>query len=106
MTTVIIGQDVYTLPYRGRFGSQIRRTLHTIRRSKKGIALYAAMNLRGRAKTYEGRYKQAFRRFAEANPLLLREGYPGPRGGMGYWHVPFQERWMPRTPFVVPEGAD
>ncbi len=55
--------------------------------SENGIALYAAMNLEGRARQYEDRYKRAFVRFARENPCLLKEGYPGPKGGYGFLFI-------------------
>lgn len=84
MTTVQFQGHEFTLPYRGKFGCQIQSTLAGIMRSKSGIALYAAMGLTGRAKSYGGRYKAAFQRFAYANPDKLREGNPGPKGGYGF----------------------
>ncbi len=91
MTTVEFGGETWTLPYRGRFGYQIRSTLEAIMCSN-GIALYAAMRLRGRARRWEDVYRRSFIRFAEANPDKLIEGYVGPKGGWGYRYIPKGEQ--------------
>jgi hypothetical protein len=83
MTKVTIRGIEFELPYRGRMGCQIERTLVNIIESE-GIALYRAMGLQGRAKSYAGRYRNAFIRFAEQNPDLLEAGPWGPKGGWGY----------------------
>ena len=91
MTTKQFYGDVFVLPYRGRFGCQIRHTLNAIMQNAldggNGIALYAAMALRGKARTYAGRYEAAFARFAEVNKDKLQSGRVGPRGGFGYRYV-------------------
>lgn len=84
MTRVEDLGEVWNLPYRGRYGCQIRSTLRNIVNSDSDIALYAAMGLRGRAKQYGGRYKDAFVRFARANADKLEEGPVGPKGGYGF----------------------
>jgi len=84
MTTKQFGGYTWNLPYRGRFGCQIRATLAAILHHSDGIALYAAMGLEGRAKNYEGRYRAAFARFADVNEDKLEAGAVGPRGGFGY----------------------
>ncbi len=81
----------WALPYRGRIGCQISWTLGAIidaHRDGAGIALYAAMSLRGTAQKYGDRYKSAFMRFAAANTDLLECGSTGPRGGFGYRPTP------------------
>jgi hypothetical protein len=55
--------------------------------SETGIALYAAMNLRGKAKTYAGKYVASFVRFAEVNKDKLHSGHVGPKGGWGYRYI-------------------
>jgi hypothetical protein len=84
MTKINFKGSVWTLPYRGRFGCQIRDTLNVIINHPEGIALYAAMGLRGRAKSYEGKYRASFARFAKANTDKLVAGTVGPKGGFGY----------------------
>jgi hypothetical protein len=74
----------FNYPPSGKFGDNVRGTLSSIIRHPEGIALYKAMGLRGRAKSYEGRYRRAFINFAEANDDILEEGKVGPRGGFGY----------------------
>lgn len=74
----------WQLPYHGRLGISIQKTLHNIVASSEGIALYAAQDLHGEAKRYESRYRAAFIRFAEANDDKLVAGNVGPHGGFGY----------------------
>lgn len=82
---IAFGGRVWDLPPRGRFGCQIRYTLDAILSAGQGgVALYAAMALRGRAREYAGRYESAFIRFARANADKLVEGAVGPRGGYGF----------------------
>jgi hypothetical protein len=84
MTKVTFAGSEWTLPYRGRFGCQIQATLRAIINHPEGIALYAAMDLHGKAINYYGRYVSAFARFAEANSDKLESGSVGPKGGFGY----------------------
>lgn len=99
MTQTQYGGFTWNLPYRGRFGYQIACTLAAIldaSASERGIALYAAMGLQGKAKRYEDVYRRSFIRFAEANTDKLQPGAVGPKGGWGYrfrqpgeWHEGF-----------------
>ena len=75
--------DGFTFRVPSRIGCTMRATLATIMQGPP-MALYAAMGLRGRAKSYESRYRASFARFAQANPELLQPGAVGPRGGFGY----------------------
>jgi hypothetical protein len=87
MTTIEYRGETWNLPPRGRFGVQIESTLDAILRAHErgeGIALYSAMDLRGRAKSFADRYERAFIRFARANPDKLESGGTGPRGGFGF----------------------
>ena len=85
--TINFAGETWTLPPRGRFGRAMQDTLQVILGSKKGIALYAAMGLRGKAKRYEGKYRRAFIRFAEENEDKLEAGKVGPKGGWGYKYI-------------------
>ncbi len=82
---------LWNLPPRGRMGYQICSTLDAII-DRGPLALYAAMALRGRAKSYEGRYRAAFVRFARANSHVLHEGSVGPKGGYGFELVEAREK--------------
>ena len=77
------------IPPRGRIGSAIAYTFRAIKRNG-AMALYSAQALEGRAKRYEGKYRTAFIRFADANRDILEPGPVGPRGGWGYRYVPRQ----------------
>jgi len=108
VTTVRVGKYVFNLPYRGRFGCQISVTLYRIMASQShGMALYSAMGLRGSAKSYEGKYRYAFIRFAEANKDKLIPGNWGPKGGWGYKFVAPVEQPVQVEPnlFTVAEGG-
>ncbi len=82
--TVTYNGRTYRLPINGRLGCNIRKTLDAILAHPEGIALYAAMDLRGVAKSWTPKYKQAFTRFASANADQLEPGPWGPKGGFGY----------------------
>jgi hypothetical protein len=84
MTKVNFMGSEWTLPYRGRFGCQIQATLRAIINHPEGIALYAAMDLHGKARQYSSRYATSFARFAEANADKMESGKVGPKGGWGF----------------------
>lgn len=112
MTTFEYEGHTWNLPPRGRFGCAIAWTLHRIIRAARNgerIALYAAMDIRGSARNYEGRYRNAFVRFARENPRLLREGAVGPASGYGFEFVGEKPKPEPPSftldPSACPEWA-